>query len=227
MQYRGDNFLYGGIDFSVPGEGGPDCRDFLPPHQRLAESLVFGLASLLVIRQSWRTVRLEINNNQASDGGGGEDRQYRAVRQVLLLLLAITFGLDLGFKLSTGQALWLLNPCHVLTVVQLLLLASPTSRLTNAVFRLHIYWLTGPLLALLFPVTFTRHIAGEVVTYWGHHLLLLLVPGYLLSTGEFTVELSSDRAWPALALSVFSSYHWLVLQPIGRSSIQSDHPIYL
>ena len=71
------------------------------------------------------------------------------------------------------------------------------------------------MLALIFPVTFTRHIAGEVLTYWLHHLLLVLVPGYLLSTGDFTVEHTSDKAWPGLALSVFSSYHWLVLQPIG------------
>ena len=67
----------------------------------------------------------------------------------------------------------------------------------------------------MFPVTFTRLIAGEVLTYWVQHLLLLLVPGYLLSTGDFTVEHTSDMAWPGLALSVFSSYHWLVLQPIG------------
>ena len=231
MQYRGDNFLYGGIDFSVAGEGGPDCTDFITPHQRLAETAVFGLLSLAVLAQSWRSVQLEGNNNQDS---GGKD-QYRAGRQCLLVLLAVTGGLELGFKLSSGQVLWLLNPCHVLTVTQLFLLASPSPshnrRLANTVFRLHIYWLTGeteaglslqpqhfsagPVLALIFLVPFPRHIAGEVLTYWVQHLLLLVVPGYLLSTGHFTVEPTSDTAWPCLALSVFSSYHWLVLQPIG------------
>ena len=139
MQYRAENFLYGGIDFSVPGEGGPDCTDFLSPQRRLAETAVFGSLSLLVAVQSWRTVRLERNNNQDSDG----EYQYRPARQCLLLLFAITFGLEVGFKLSTGQVLWLLNPCHVLTVIQLFLLASPNTRLSNTVFRLHIYWLTG------------------------------------------------------------------------------------
>lgn|ERR1711953_153350 len=216
MQYRGNNFLYGGIDFSVPGEGGPACTHFLSPHRRLTESLLFGLLGLLVTVQAWRRVRLEGNNNQESVGRGGESH-HPGARQSLLVVLAVTFGLEVGFKLSTGQVLWLLNPCHVLTVVQLYLLASPSpaTRLNNALFRLHVYWLTGPLLAILFPVTFTRHIAGEVLTYWVHHLLLLLVPGYLLTTGQFSVEQSSDRAWPALALSVFSSYHWLLLQPIG------------
>ena len=139
MQYRGANFLYGGVDFSVAGEGGPECADFITPHRRLTETVVFGLLGLLVIVQSWRTVRLERNNNEDSDW----KYQYRPARQCLLLLFAITFGLEVGFKLSTGQVLWLLNPCHVLTVIQLVLLASPNTRLSNTVFRLHIYWLTG------------------------------------------------------------------------------------
>ena len=218
MQYRGDNFLYGGIDFSVAGEGGPDCRDFITPQRRLTETAVFGLLSLVVLVQSWRTVRLERNNNQ--DTGVGE-YQYRPARQCLLVLFAVTFGLELGFKLSTGQVLWLLNPCHVLTVTQLFLLASPSTRLTNTIFRLHIYWLIGPFLAIAFPATLTRHIAGEVTTFWVQHLLLVLVPVYLLSTGHFTVEHSSDTTWPSLAISAFTSYHWLVLQPIGMLGLST------
>ena len=58
MQYRGDNFLYGGIDFSVAGEGGQDCISFLSPAQRLTETLVFGLISLALIAVSWRRVSL-------------------------------------------------------------------------------------------------------------------------------------------------------------------------
>ena len=139
MQYQGANFLYGGVDFSVAGEGGPECADFITPHRRLTETVVFGSLGLLVIVQSWGTVRLERNNNEDRD----RKYQYRPARQCLLLLFAVTFGLEVGFKLSTGQVLWLLNPCHVLTVIQLFLLASPNTRLSNTVFRLHIYWLTG------------------------------------------------------------------------------------
>jgi len=212
MQYRGNNVLYGGIDFSVGGEGGPDCVDYLSPVQRLTETLVFGLFSLALVLHSWRKVCQVNNNNWGRLGGGGE---YQVSRQCLLMILSLVFGLELGYKLATGQLLWLLNPCHVLTVVQMLLLVSPPSRLTSSLFRLHIYWLTGPVLAVLFPVTVTRHIAGEVTTYWVQHLLLLLVPGYLITTAQYSVERTADTDWPLLSLSVFSSYHWLVLQPIG------------
>ena len=215
MQYRGDNFLYGGIDFSVAGEGGQDCISFLSPAQRLTETLVFGLISLALIAVSWRRVSLDPDNNNQERTGG----ESQVTRQCLLLTLSLVFGLELGYKLSTGQLLWVLNPCHVLTVIQLFLLVSPRTKLTLSLFRLHIYWLTGPILAILFPVTFTRHIAGEVMSYWVQHLLLLLVPGYLLSTPHFSVEHSTDTAWPLLSLSIFSSYHWMVLQPIGRHTL--------
>ena len=82
-------------------------------------------------------------------------------------------------------------------------------------------------MALIFPVTITRHMAGEVLTYWLQHLLLVLVPGYLISTGDFTVEQPSDTAWPGLALSVFSSYHWLVLQPMGMSGQSTLYFFYI
>merc|ERR1711953_901301 len=81
MQYRGDNFLYGGIDFSLPGEGGLDCINFLSPVQRLAETVVFGAVSLLRTVFYWRKVSLVTdNNNQA----GGRDRELQVSRQCLL-----------------------------------------------------------------------------------------------------------------------------------------------
>lgn len=222
MQYRGDNFLYGGIDFSVPGEGGLDCINFLSPVQRLAETVVFGAVSLLLTVFYWRRVSLVTdNNNQA----GGRDRELQVSRQCLLLSLSLVFGLELGYKLSTGQLLWVLNPCHVLTVTQLVLLVSPRSDLSLSLFRLQMYWLTGPLLAILFPVTFTRHIAGEVMSYWVQHLLLLVVPAHLLSTGRYTTEHLTDTAWPGLSLAVFSSYHWIVLQPAGESNCSVQTPL--
>lgn len=41
------------------------------------------------------------------------------------------------------------------------------------------------------------------------------VPSNLLATGQYSVDDPMDAVWPALALSVFSSYHWLVLQTVG------------
>ena len=134
-QYRGDNFLYGGLDYGA--EGGAHCLSFLTPHQRLVETAVFGLLSLLGIFQSWRTVGLDVSKVMAAPVRESQ------LRHCLLLLLALVYGLELGFKLSQGKVLLLLMPCNILTVTQMFLLVSPSTRFTNTVFRLHVYWLTG------------------------------------------------------------------------------------
>ena len=86
--------------------------------------------------------------------------------------------------------------------------------------RLHIYWLTGPLLALLFPVTNTLELPLEWSIYWVQHLMLLLIPLYLTKLGgQFSLEPLSDLAWPATAFSLYSLYHWIVLQPIGNYQV--------
>ena len=98
---------------------------------------MFGLLSFLGIFHSWRTVGLEVSKVMAAPVRESQ------LRHCLLLLLALVYGLELGFKLSQGKVLLLLNPCHILTLIQMFLLVSPSTRFTNTVFRLHLYWLTG------------------------------------------------------------------------------------
>ena len=98
---------------------------------------MFGLLSFLGILHSWRTVGLEVSKVMAAPVRESQ------LRHCLLLLLALVYGLELGFKLSQGKVLLLLNPCHMLTLIQMFLLVSPSTRFTNTVFRLHVYWLTG------------------------------------------------------------------------------------
>lgn len=39
-------------------------------------------------------------------------------QKIILVLLTFVFGIELGFKLASKQVLYLLNPCHVITIVQ-------------------------------------------------------------------------------------------------------------
>jgi len=140
----------------------------------------------------------------------------RTGKKSLLGLFGLVFGMEIGFKLATRQLIWLLNPCHMLSFIQLFLIVSPKTKFSTYLFRLHIYWLTGPLLALLFPVTNTLDLPMEWTIYWVQHFLLLLIPIYLTRLGgQFNLDPLSDLAWPAMAFSAYSLYHWIVLQPIG------------
>ncbi len=86
--------------------------------------------------------------------------------------------------------IFLHQPCHQLCLVQMLLLSWPAnSRWITYVYRVHLFFLHGPVMAVIFPVNNTLFLPGEVFTYWLEHALLLIIPFYLLRHGGmFTVE---------------------------------------
>lgn len=199
------DWLHSGIPFHIPGNGGPQCIGFLPVTQRVVETLLHTSLSLILLYSAIKHLQpVTIKIVPPS-----------LWRSALLASFSLVFGVEVGFKLASNQVVWLLNPCHVLTMIQLLLLLLPVTPTTAALYRLQLYWLTGPLLALIFPVTDSLLFNGEVKIYWIQHLLLLVAPLPLLSQ---SVEPTADWTWPVLAFSLYSLFHWLVLQPMSLLS---------
>lgn len=105
-----ENIIYGGVDFDLPGNGGQACADFLSVERRIVESifalaiscalLAFGYHNLVLPQQS-KIIR--------KDRGG---------KRLLLIILCLVFGIEIGFKFSTKSLIFLLNPCHVTTACQ-------------------------------------------------------------------------------------------------------------
>ena len=75
------------------------------------------------------------------------------------------------------------NPCHVLCMIHIYLLSNIHHQFIvfkAYLFRIHLFFLHGPLMAVIFPVTNTLFLPGEVATYWIEHILLLTIPIFLL-----------------------------------------------
>lgn len=79
-----------------------------------------------------------------------------ASKSFMLMLICIVFGIEIGYKLASEQALYLLNPCHVLTIaevmsylmgnyffdfLQIYLLAVKPSRNSVIVLRYNMFWI--------------------------------------------------------------------------------------
>jgi len=74
----------------------------------------------------------------------------------------------------------------------------------------------GPFMAVIFPVTNTLFLPGEVAVYWLEHFFLLLIPILLLKT--FTVPQYTAKemtAWAMMAYGVWGLFHFWFLLPIA------------
>ena len=65
--------------------------------------------------------------------------------------LSFVFGMEVAYKFATKQLIWLLNPCHVTSFVQMYLLASEATSKNNHVFQMMLHVMHGPVAALVFP----------------------------------------------------------------------------
>jgi len=139
---------------------------------------------------------------------------------ILLVSLSFCFGIEVGYKFASKQLIWLLNPCHVTSLVQMYLLAVPSESWSGnqTIYKCMLHTLHGPLAALLFPVTSCLILPFEVEIYYIQHWLILLIPLYLLMIEDghgYQSHPVLDLHWYLKAYWVWSLWHWVVMMWTG------------
>ena len=84
----------------------------------------------------------------------------------------------------------------------------------NLVFRIMINGMYFPLCACIFPVTNTLFLPGEVFTFWLEHILLLVIPLFLLYENQLKTEPLSDFSYAFSQYGYYYIYNLLICQPI-------------
>lgn len=111
------DWIYGGVDPMFEGNGGPECAAFLSPRQRVFETLIIVVFSILEVVVAVKKLHVP---KEVRDVGkdGRRSKEDSWGKNLLLVALCMTFGVEVGFKFATKTVIYLLNPCHVVTMVQ-------------------------------------------------------------------------------------------------------------
>jgi len=136
----------------------------------------------------------------------------------LLTSLCFIFGMEVAYKVATKQLIWLFNPCHVTSMVQIYLLTSEATAFTNKVFQIMLHTIHGPLAALLFPTTESLILPFEPEVYWIQHILIIIIPFYLMSSyapSRYHAHSPLQMDIYTQAFLAWSLYHWIVMQGIS------------
>ena len=110
---------YVGLDNTLPGNGGIECYDFLTFKQRITDTLVFTLlAAIFIAPKVLKTLTLPKEWEIVNGCRKRTAQRIVGFRKVLLIVLCLVFGIEIGYKLSQESWIYLLNPCHVITSLQ-------------------------------------------------------------------------------------------------------------
>ena len=101
--------LYGGIKPDIPGHGGEECAAYLSKGTMIFETLLSTM--MMIIVGCFAVITFTIPRAFPA-------RDDFASKRFLLVLLCLVFGIEIGYKICSKQVLYLLNPCHVITVAE-------------------------------------------------------------------------------------------------------------
>ncbi|KAL9913307.1 transmembrane protein 164 isoform 1-T4 [Glossina fuscipes fuscipes] len=202
-----------GVNNDVPRTMGPECENYMSNERRWTEVVIVSLGCLWILR--WASKRADpISLPCASK----LNQSHSTGRLLLMLLMTFVFGIEMGFKFANKSVIFVLNPCHIQTLVQIYILAAKPSKATVALFRIQMNNLNGPLLAFIFPEVESRTLPFEQATYWLQHALLYIVPVYIIRNGIYEVEDIYDFNWVTIGVMIMLLYHFVVLNAVSIAS---------
>ena len=103
------NVLYGGIRPDIQRHGGAKCAAYLSTEIKIAETCISTGMMIICLVYALKRVTLPRRSPPES---------VHLWKKPLLALLCVNFGLEIGYKITSDQLLYILNPCHVITVVE-------------------------------------------------------------------------------------------------------------
>ncbi|CBY31382.1 unnamed protein product [Oikopleura dioica] len=210
--------FYGGVDMSYENrEGGAECASESSLRTRAWEVLLVTCFSYFQFKFAEERCRSFLLSQRIREYYLDESQlnckkiESSSRRQIMLLILAMTWGMEIALKLVEGKLIFLLNPCHLFTALQLYFLCGKPSKMMHILFQAHVPLIFGAFLAMILPDTDSRVLPLQREIYWVQHMLIWIIPAYLAPLGG-VYKIEKAWSWSFLGLSLMQVYHAVVLQ---------------
>ena len=109
--------LYGGLHSSIIDLGGAECAHHIPFWVKITESVGVIIYAAIVIAWTAKKVTY-VTDEDVLVMRARDIRVGSGCRSVMLMILALVFGMELSYKVVIGRLLFVMNPCHVITITQ-------------------------------------------------------------------------------------------------------------
>ena len=199
------------------GWGGLECYQSIPLEIHVIESVGWLLASFVFYQQvqgsKWLAgLKVDIKNalsdyKKSSSGFSS----FRVLELFFGCLHVLMFVQIIYYKWNIQALIYLLQPCHVILLVQgIALLSEGVLGVLISLFVLPA--LTGTLLAMLFPETTGLDQPLEVESYWLQHYLIQFIPFYLLLRRNALALRFASKSTVVAGLWILTILHFFLLE---------------
>lgn len=106
------DWAYAGVNASVPRNAGPDCANYLTTRRHWVECVLVVVGCFFALK--WAIGRAKPLPAIVA----GTVAHMSTGKKILLIWMTFTLGLELGFKLSSRSVIYILNPCHITSIIQ-------------------------------------------------------------------------------------------------------------
>ncbi|GAB5586252.1 hypothetical protein Unana1_01152 [Umbelopsis nana] len=151
--------------------------------------------------------------------------KHSLVERTLFTALAISLTTTLVHKIIRRTVLFMLQPCHMSAMLLLFVMAWPqkTSPIPNVLFNIYLHTFWGTIAALLFPDLRDHCLIGETVNFFAEHILILILPFYMIYTGRYLV-LPASFILAMFSFTLYGLYHSPLIHIVAlKSSININY----
>lgn len=117
-------WTYAGINFSAKttepwaDDGGIECAAHSTLRQRLIETILTVILASCEIYYATYHVKNQLGASFPREYARERQGRPSVLRRLVLVSYALLWGIEIGFKLASRTLIFILNPCHIVTFIQ-------------------------------------------------------------------------------------------------------------